>query len=103
MKHVAEAAAIFKEHGATRVLEAWGSDVPDGALTSYPLAVRCEPHETVATGFIEWPSKAAHDAAMPGVMAEMESRMRSGAMSEPPYDGKRLIFGAFEVVFDESA
>ena len=29
-KHAAEAAPLFKEYGVTRVVEAWGDDVPDG-------------------------------------------------------------------------
>jgi uncharacterized protein YbaA (DUF1428 family) len=29
-KHAADAAPLFKEFGATRMVEAWGDDVPDG-------------------------------------------------------------------------
>ena len=31
----ATAAAIFREHGATRVVECWGNDVPDGKGTDF--------------------------------------------------------------------
>ena len=29
-KHAADAAPLFKEFGATRMVETWGDDVPDG-------------------------------------------------------------------------
>ncbi len=38
----ADAAAIFKEFGATQVMECWGDDVPEGKLTSFPLAVQAQ-------------------------------------------------------------
>ena len=40
-------AEVFKEYGATRVVECWGADVPPGKLTSFPLAVKAEAGETV--------------------------------------------------------
>ena len=33
------AAAVFREHGALRVVECWGDDVPEGKVTSFPMAV----------------------------------------------------------------
>ncbi len=99
-EHLSESAELFKRHGATRIVECWGDDIPEGKLTSFPLAVKCEPNETVVFGFVEWPSKADHDENMPKVMTEMEESMMSGKMKEPPLDGKRMIFGSFEVLLD---
>ena len=39
-KHAADAAAIFKEYGALKVVECWGDEVPDGKVTSFPMAVK---------------------------------------------------------------
>ncbi len=33
LKHATAAATLFKEFGASRVVEAWGNDVPDGKIT----------------------------------------------------------------------
>ena len=33
--HAEAGAAVFKEHGALRLVECWGDDVPDGEITSY--------------------------------------------------------------------
>jgi uncharacterized protein YbaA (DUF1428 family) len=38
VKHSRLAAAVFKEHGALKLVECWGDDVPDGELTSFPMA-----------------------------------------------------------------
>lgn len=38
--HARAAAAVFKDHGAVRVVECWGDDVPDGERTSFPMAVQ---------------------------------------------------------------
>ena len=63
-KHAEEALAIFKEHGALRCVECWGDDVPDGKVTSFPMAVKRKADETVVFSWIEWPSKEARDAGM---------------------------------------
>ncbi len=40
LEHAREVAKLFKENGATQVAECWGDDVPEGKLTSFPMAVK---------------------------------------------------------------
>jgi uncharacterized protein YbaA (DUF1428 family) len=93
-KKMAETAGpIFLEHGATKVFECWGDDVPDGEVTSFPMAVKCKEDETVVLGWIKWPTKEARDAGMEKAMKD--ERL---ANAEMPFDGKRMIFGGFEIM-----
>ena len=41
-RHAAEAAPLFKAFDATRLVEAWGDEVPDGELTDFKRAVKAE-------------------------------------------------------------
>ena len=86
---------VFKEYGALDVIDTWGDDVPEGKLTSFPMAVKREDDETVALGWVNWPSKAVRDEAWKKVMAD--PRMQPGA-TPMPFDGKRMIFGGFEMI-----
>ena len=61
--HASKAAEIFKDLGALEVVETWGVDVPDGEVTSMPMAVKLGEGETVVIGWIRWPSKEVADAA----------------------------------------
>ncbi|MEM9682916.1 MAG: DUF1428 family protein [Pseudomonadota bacterium] len=88
-------APIFKENGALRVVECWADDVSDGEVTSFPMAVKCEPHETVAFAWIEWPSREARDAGNKKVFEDPRLHQ-----DELPFDGKRMIFGGFEPILD---
>lgn len=92
----AKAAPIFKEHGALRVVEGWGDDVPRGVHTDFFRAVDAREGETVVFSWIEWPDKATRDAGMAKVMADP----RMGADQPMPFDGKRLIFGGFDAIVD---
>ncbi|MEX0338799.1 MAG: DUF1428 domain-containing protein [Arenibacterium sp.] len=90
-------APIFTKNGALAAVDAWGDDVPDGEVTSFPMAVECEPNETVAYSHIVWPDKATHDANMQNVMSEM----RAASVDNPmPFDGKRMIFASFQTVVE---
>ena len=95
--HAEEAAGMFKEHGALSVVECWGDDVPDGEITSFPMAVKCEEDETVCFSWVVWPSKAVRDEAMPKVM---EAARRLFEATPMPFDGKRMIYGGFEMIVD---
>ena len=90
--------ALMLKYGATRVVESWGTNTPDGKTTSFPMAVKLEPGEVVVFSWAEWPSK---DVADEGEKLMMEDE----AINEVPmpFDGKRLIFGGFETIFDERA
>ncbi|MFL6696507.1 MAG: DUF1428 domain-containing protein [Vitreoscilla sp.] len=87
--------SLFKEYGALDVIDCWGDDVPEGKLTSFPLAVKREADETVVFGWVNWPTRAARDEAWKKLMAD--PRMQPGATSMP-FDGKRMIFGGFEMI-----
>ena len=95
LQHAQDAALVFKEFGALGVVECWGDDVPEGKLTSFPMAVKREADETVVFSWITWPSRAVRDAGWAKVM--VDPRMQPGA-STMPFDGKRLIYGGFEVL-----
>lgn len=90
-----KAAPVFRKHGAIRVVECWGDDVPEGKLTSFPMAVKLQADETVVFSWIEWPSRAMRDAGMAKVMQDPDLQMDPETM---PYDAKRMIFGGFEEV-----
>jgi len=94
VEHAQTMAKIFKEFGAISVVDCWGDDVPPGKLTSFPLAVQCQPDETVVFGWITWPSREVRDEGWKKVMADQ--RMQSAGV--PPFDGKRMIFGGFEMI-----
>jgi len=92
-RHCQDMGAVFKEYGALAVVDCWGDDVPEGKLTSFTMAVKREPEEAVAFGWIVWPSREVRDAAWERVMAD--PRMKDQTM---PLDGKRMIYGGFQVI-----
>jgi len=89
------AAVVFKENGALSVVECWGDDVPEGKLTSFPMAVQRKDDETVVFSWITWPSKAVRDQ---GMKRSMEDPRLQEGMKSMPFDGKRMIFGGFQVI-----
>ena len=95
--HAELAAQVFKECGALKVVECWGDDVPDGEVTSFPMAVKRKEDETVVFSWILWPSKAVRDAGMKKMMEDARMKPETNPM---PFDGKRLIYGGFEIIVE---
>lgn len=95
LTHAALTAGVFKDNGALQVVECWGDDVPEGKVTSFPMAVQRKDDETVVFSWISWPSKAVRDLAMEKAM--QDPRL-SSEMNPMPFDGKRMIYGGFEMI-----
>lgn len=91
-----EAARLFKEFGAARVVECWGDDVPDGKITDFRGAVKAEEGEVVVFAWIEYPSREVRDT----VHEKMKTDERTRAFANMPFDGKRMIFGGFSTILD---
>ena len=95
----AKMAKVFREHGATRVVEAFGDDVDHGKVTDFYRAVKAEDGEKIVFSFIEWPDKATRDEAWGKIMAD-ESMKPDGDM---PFNGQRMFWGGFEPIVDSVA
>ncbi len=96
-RHAQDAAAVFRELGALKVVECWGDDVPEGQVTSFPMAVQRKPDESVVVARLAWPSRQARDAGMQKAMADPRLQADRNPM---PFDGKRMIYGGFEVLVE---
>src|SRR5262249_49859085 len=92
-KHAEAAAAVFKQHGALKFVESGGDDVPEGKVTSFPMAFKRKDDETVVFSWIMWPSRKVRDQGMKEAMAAPRLQADKNPM---PFDGKRMIYGGFE-------
>ena len=96
-KYSTDIGRVFKDHGALKIVECWGDDVPDGEVTSFPMAVKKKDDETVIFSWIVWPSREARDEGMKKVFADPRAQLDSNPM---PLDGKRMIFGGFQMIVE---
>ncbi len=96
LAHAREVEPIIMETGAIGVVDAWGDDVPEGKVTDFRRAVQAKADETIVLGWIIWPDKATRDAGWEILMRDE----RLNAL-DPPFDGKRMIFGGFQVVGED--
>jgi uncharacterized protein YbaA (DUF1428 family) len=95
LKMAQDATAVFKDHGALQVVECWGDDVPEGKVTSFPMAVKRQPDESVVFSWIVWPSRQVRDEGMKKVMDDPRMKMDPATM---PFDGQRMIYGGFQII-----
>ena len=88
---------LMLEFGALSATDCWGDDVPDGEVTSFPMAVKCGDDETVCFGWVVWPDKATRDA---GFKKMMEDPRCQPDVAPMPFDGKRMIYGGFAPIVE---
>ncbi len=101
IEHANSIDTIFTELGATRVVECWADDVPDGEVTDFGKAVQATAEESVVFSWVEWPDKETRDAAMKTMMSDDFKDERMDMEKNPmPFDGTRLIFGGFEPIVE---
>lgn len=99
IEHANKGDSMFVELGATRILECWGDDVPDGTVTDFRRAVQATDDEEVVFSWIEWPDKATRDAAFAKMQDPTNTDPRMSPEQNPmPFDAKRMIFGGFAPV-----
>lgn len=96
LDHARKAAHVFQGFGASRIVDAWGDDVPKGETTDFYRAVEARGDEAVGFGWIEYADRATRDAAS----ERMASDAGAAEIGEMPFDGQRMIFGGFEPVVD---
>jgi uncharacterized protein YbaA (DUF1428 family) len=97
-KMAAKGWVLFKEFGATRHVECWTDDVPDGKVTDFRRAVQAKDDEAVVFSWIEYPSREVRDEANKKMMSDPRMKEFGDSM---PFDGKRMIYGGFAPIFDE--
>ncbi|KZZ24235.1 RNA signal recognition particle [Sulfitobacter sp. HI0082] len=88
---------LFRDYGALSTTECWGDDIPDGTQTDFKRAVALKDGESVCFSWIVWPDKESHDRC--GASMETDPRWQELSM---PFDGKRMIWGGFNTVFQAS-
>ena len=91
-----KAGKVWREHGALDYRECVADDVKVGKLTSFPRSVKLKPNETVVFSWITYKSRKHRDKVNAKVMKDP----RIADMMDPkamPFDGKRMIYGGFEV------
>ena len=92
VEHATKGDSVFIDLGATRVLECWADEVPDGKVTDFRRAVQAKDDEAVVFSWIEWPDKATRDTGMAKAMEDPRLQPESNPM---PFDSQRMIYGTF--------
>jgi len=94
-----KAGKVWREHGALEVRECIAEDVKPGKYTSFPQSVKLKKNEVVWFSWITFKSRRDRDRVNERVMKDP----RLARMMDPSnmlFDGKRMIYGGFEVRVD---
>jgi len=88
---------VWRDHGALDYKECIADDVKPGKWTSFPQSVKLKKNEVVWFSYIVYRNRKHRDR----VLAKAMKDKRLAGMMDPksfPFDGKRMIYGGFEVV-----
>ena len=95
IKSARDAWPLFQRYGAQKYVECWGDQIGDGKTTDFKRAVKLEEGEQVVFAWIVWADRAAADSAWEKMQAD--PAMKDMDM---PFDGRRMIWGGFQTVFE---
>ncbi|GHA16681.1 hypothetical protein GCM10007989_09710 [Devosia pacifica] len=92
---IQQMSALLIANGALRAVDCWGDDVPEGKTTDFRRAVNAGEDESVVFSWVEWPSRAARDAAWDEIY-------KDPSLADMPeaFDMKRMIFGGFQPIVE---
>jgi uncharacterized protein YbaA (DUF1428 family) len=93
-----KAGKIWREHGALQYCECIADDVKPGKWTSFPQSVKLRPGEVVWFSWITYRSRRHRDRVNAKVMKD--PRLAKMSPASMPFDGRRMIYGGFEVRVD---
>jgi uncharacterized protein YbaA (DUF1428 family) len=93
-----EAGVLWREHGALEFRESVADDVKVGEVTSFPRSVQTQDGETVVFSWIVFESRVERDRVNAAVMED--SRFKELTKREMPFDGKRMVYGGFQIAVD---
>lgn len=99
LKQARDAVGLFRGYGVTRMVEAWGDEVPRGDVTDFYRAVKATDEETIVFAWHEYPDAETAERAN----RQMMDDPAMAAMGNLPFDGRRMIFGGFAPVVDDPA
>src|SRR3546814_21156448 len=77
-----KASEVFRDYGATRVVEAWGDDVPDGKVTDYARAAHRQDGANVVHRWGEWPDKEPRAKSWEKMISEARRKNGSTTVGE---------------------
>ena len=95
VKMARTAGKVWREHGAVDYKECIANDVKPGKWTSFPQSVKLKKNEVVWFSYIVYKNRKHRDRVLAKVMKDKRL-----AGMKLPFDGKRMIYGGFEVVVD---
>lgn len=93
----AQAAKVWRDHGALDYKECVGDDLAVKVGTPFPQGVQLKKNETVVFAWISYKSRAHRDKVNAKVMAD--PRLSSMCdVKNMPFDCARMLYGGFKVI-----